>query len=105
MSLVPIELFEFLARSIEKTPTPRPCGLATLKEGETHYAALYTSKEGLRVVVREGGPVLVADFFAGATIPVESLPPSVQRRLAEAFDTHRTQFLLFLAKRMTPVEA
>ena len=105
MSLVPVELFECLARSIEKTPTPHPCGMATLKDGDTHYAATYTIVDGIRVAAREGGPVIVADFLVAANVPVESLPPTVQRRLAEAFSTQRTRFLLTLATRMTPVEA
>jgi len=78
--------------------------MATVTDGNTHYAALYAAPDGLRVAAREGSPVIIADFLAAAVVPVESLPPSVQRRFAQAFDTQRTRFLLSLATRMPTVD-
>jgi hypothetical protein len=101
---VPIELFDALATSIARVPFPVPMGVAAVELDDTHYAAIYTGKEGLRLASRQGSPVCVADFLTAPSVPLDTLPVTIRAKLDDALRVQRGRFLVVLAGQMSPID-
>jgi hypothetical protein len=103
MLFVPVELFDALAKSITRFPSPHAVGTAEVELDGTYYAALF-DRHGLRVASREGSPVTVGDILVAGNVPLESLPPHVRVKIDRAVQAKQERLALLFASRLPAVD-
>lgn len=103
MLFVPVELFDALAASITRFPSPHAVGTAEVALDGVYYAAIY-DRHGLRIASREGSPVTVADILAAGSVPLDTLPPHVREVIDRAVQSKRERLALLFASRIPAVD-